>query len=279
MLEVIVLFILGAVWVLFASVQDLRKREVANWLSFSLVVFALGFRFFYSLFNDGNFWFFLHGVIGLAIFFVLGNVFYYARVFAGGDAKLMIALGSLLPLTTSFLVNLKIFGVFIFLFFLSGAVYGLIATIVLSFRDFKRFRKNFSERFGKNKTRNYFFALLGITLMLLGFFEGILLALGVLVFIFPYLFLYAKTVDSVSMVKEVKTRELTEGDWLYKQIKVGRKTIMPSWEGLSKEDIKMIRKKYRIIKIKQGIAFIPVFLISFLIFIYAWFTGLWNAFF
>jgi Flp pilus assembly protein protease CpaA len=279
MLEVIVLFVLGAAWILFASVQDLRKREVANWLSFSLIVFALGFRFFYSLFNGGNFWFFAYGLIGLLIFFILGNVFYYARVFAGGDAKLMIALGPILPLTTNFLVNLKIFGVFIFLFFLSGAVYGLIATIVLSFRDFKAFRKNFSERFRKNKVRNYLFAVLGLILMLLGFFEGILFVLGILIFIFPGLFLYAKTVDSVSMVKEIKTSELTEGDWLYKRVKVGRKTIMPSWEGLSKEDIKLIRKKYKKVKVKQGIAFVPVFLISFLIFIYSWFTGLWNVFF
>ena len=31
---------------IFAVVQDLKKREIANWVNFSLIIFALGFRFF-----------------------------------------------------------------------------------------------------------------------------------------------------------------------------------------------------------------------------------------
>ena len=71
MFETIFLMILGAIWILFSVVEDLRKREVANWLNFSLIVFALGFRFFYSLFSDVGFNFFYQGLIGLGIFFVL----------------------------------------------------------------------------------------------------------------------------------------------------------------------------------------------------------------
>jgi Flp pilus assembly protein protease CpaA len=55
--EVLFLFILGLVWILFATIQDIKKREIADWLSFSLIIFAIGFRFFYSLF-EGNFSFF-----------------------------------------------------------------------------------------------------------------------------------------------------------------------------------------------------------------------------
>ena len=86
MIEMIFLICLAFVWIVFASVQDLKSREVANWLNFSLIIFALGFRFFYSLFNN-NFNFLYQGLIGLGIFFVLGNLFYYGRMFAGGDAK------------------------------------------------------------------------------------------------------------------------------------------------------------------------------------------------
>jgi len=46
MYEVIFLIVLALVWVIFATIQDIRTREVANWLSFSLIIFALGFRFF-----------------------------------------------------------------------------------------------------------------------------------------------------------------------------------------------------------------------------------------
>jgi len=49
------------------------------------------------LFSEAGFGFFYQGLIGLGIFFVLGNALYYGRMFAGGDAKLMIALGAVLP--------------------------------------------------------------------------------------------------------------------------------------------------------------------------------------
>ena len=110
--EVIFLFVLGLLWIIFAVVQDIRKREIANWLNYSLVIFALGFRFFWGLFlGDWNF--LLQGLIGFGIFFVLGNLFYYMKMFAGGDAKLMMALGAVLPFGISFSYNLKFFVLFL----------------------------------------------------------------------------------------------------------------------------------------------------------------------
>jgi prepilin signal peptidase PulO-like enzyme (type II secretory pathway) len=73
------------------------------------------------------------------------------------------------------------------------------------------------------------------------------------------------------MVKNVNVKELTEGDWLFKDIKVGRKVIASNWRGLNKEEISQLRKKYRKVKIRRGIPFVPVFLISFLILIYVYF--------
>ena len=106
MYHVISLILLAVTWLVFASIHDLKKRIVPNWLSFSLIIFALGFRFFYSLFNE-NFSFFLQGLIGLGIFFIIGNLLYYGRMFAGGDAKLMIALGPILGFSGSFLLSVK----------------------------------------------------------------------------------------------------------------------------------------------------------------------------
>ena len=108
------LLILGLIWLIVASIQDIKKREVANWLSFSLIAFALVYRAFYSvLFFD--LWFFLYGLIGLILFVGLAYAFYYARIFAGGDAKLLMGLGAILGFATSLRENLIIFCVFIFL--------------------------------------------------------------------------------------------------------------------------------------------------------------------
>ena len=56
--------------------------------------------------------------------------------------------------------------------------------------------------------------------------------------------------------------------------------IKAKWDGLTKKEIHEIRKRYNQIKIREGIPFSPVFLISFILFII--FTifniKLWNPF-
>ena len=52
----IVLIVLAFIWIVFASIQDWRTKEVSDWLNASLLIFALLFRFLYSLFsNSWNF--------------------------------------------------------------------------------------------------------------------------------------------------------------------------------------------------------------------------------
>jgi prepilin signal peptidase PulO-like enzyme (type II secretory pathway) len=80
------------------------------------------------------------------------------------------------------------------------------------------------------------------------------------------------------MVRTVPVSKLTEGDWLYKNIRVKGKLIRSSWEGLSKKEINFIKKNRKKVRVKYGIAFVPVFFIAFIVFLYLWNTGLWNSF-
>lgn len=270
MIEIIFLFALALIWIIFAVIQDLKSKEIANWLNFSLIAFALGFRFFYSLFALESFNFLYQGLIGLGIFFVIGNLFYYTRIFAGGDAKLMIALGSVLFLYGNFLSNIKVLFLFLLLFLFIGAIYGLSASFFFVSKNFKNFKKEFLMLFKKNKILVFFAMFFGLILMLFGF-KSLFFIVGVVLFIFPYFFIYTKSIDEACMVKKLKTNQLREGDWLYRDLKVGRKLIKANWEGLSKEDIREIKKKHKKVLIRQGVAFSPVFLISFLIIIYIYF--------
>src|SRR3989338_3720716 len=201
MYEIIFLSVLAVVWLVFASVHDLMKRVVFNWLSFSLIIFALGFRFFYSLFSEQDFGFFYQGLIGLGIFFVLGNLFYYGKFFGGGDAKLIIALGPVIAFSESFFTNVVVFATFFMLFLFSGGLYGLSWSVYFYF--------------------------------------------GATIFVLPYLYVYSKAIDEVSLVKNLDVKKLEEGDWLYRDIKVGKKVIKASWEGLTKKDINEIKKKHK----------------------------------
>jgi len=272
--SLIFLFILALVWIIFAVFQDWKSKEIANWLNFSLIVFALGFRFFYSLFSAGNFNFFYQGLIGLGIFFVLGNLFYYGKLFAGGDAKLLISLGTILPFSEHFYVNLENFFLFLIIFLFVGTFYSIIVSIRLCLKNYSKFRKEFVKQFKINRKLTTLLLFFSIVLALLSYLNFYIIFLGILIFISPYLYLFAKSIDEVAMIKKIETSKLREGDWLYKDIKIKNKIIKARWEGLRKEEISLLRKKYKTILIREGIVFSPVFLISFIIFFYIWIRGL-----
>ena len=275
MLEVVFLSALALIWLLFASVQDLKSRIVANWLSFSLITFVLGFRFFYSIFLGQGFSFFYEGIIGLGIFFILGNVLYHGRFFAGGDAKLFIALGPVLGFSENFFSNIDTFSLFFVLFLFSGAFYGLMWSIFLPLRNFNLFKTEFKSQMNKNKKIMVSMEIFALVVLVAGFFNELFFYLGILLFILPHLYVYTKSIDESVMIKNVKVENLEEGDLLYKNLKFSNgKIIKKNWKGLNALQIKEIRKKLKHVKIKEGIPFVPVFLISFILLLIFYFNGI-----
>ncbi|MBR9704606.1 hypothetical protein GOV12_04285 [Candidatus Pacearchaeota archaeon] len=269
-IENMFLIIIALIWMIGAVLQDLRRREVDNVWNFSLIGFALAYRLAVSAFN-GDYLFILNGLIGLGVFFFLGNLFYYSRMFAGGDAKLLISLGAILPLSYNLITNLKIFGIFIIGFLILGSLYVLIWAIFLMIRNWKVFRKEFIKQWKRYEKMFLIFFIVIIVLML------ILVILGISVFIvitgvillFPILFIFAKSIEESCMVKGISPRKLTEGEWLYKDIRVGKKKIKASWEGVSSSELRLIKKNYKKkVLIKLGIPFTPSFLLGFLVLLF-----------
>ena len=280
MYEVIFLWALALAYIIFAVIQDFKTREIANWLTFSLIIFALGFRLFYSLFQNDGFVFFYEGLIGLGIFFVIGNLLYYGKVFAGGDAKLMIALGTIIPYFTTFSSNVQLFFNFMIVFLLTGFLYIFIASGVLCVRNFKPFKKQFVKELKKSKKLMIILLFFSLIFLALGFIENLFFIVGILVFFTSYLYIYSKAIDESCMIKRIKTGNLREGDWLYSNLKLGKKEVKAKWEGLTKKEIRNISKKYKEVRIRQGIPFSPVFLIGIIIFILLnlFNIKLWNSF-
>lgn len=263
MLEVNILFGLALVWIIFASVSDLRTREIFNWLNFSLAIFALGIRFFYSLFELNDFNFFYVGIIGFLAFYVLGEFFYSVKMFAGGDTKLMQSLGAIIPIFSGFYDNLQFVLVFLLLFLFSGAIYGFIVSGYFGLTRFDSLKKEIKKQFNNKKKMIFIFLILGIFFMIGSFFISSLFFVGILSFIFPYLYLFFHSVDESCMVKEIHPLKLTVGDWLHKDVKVGNKIVQVNWDGLEQEEINILIKNNKKVFVKYGIPFAPVFLISF----------------
>lgn len=245
--------------ILVALFQDLKRREVDNWLNYFLLVFGFVF-IFYKIILERDFSLFLYSGFTLIVMFFFMNVFYYGRVFAGGDAKLLVALSAFFVAPSFFITSVNI-GVFLFFLMFAGSVYGLSYSFVLYFKDFKKVN-SVMEKYHKNRIVKSFL-FLGLLVFLFGFFEVVFFFLGFLLFIFPLLYIFAKGLEDVSMIKEISGKELREGDWLANDVKVGKNVVKSSWDGLSEKEIRLLKNKNKI-KIKNGFPFVPAFLIAFL---------------
>ena len=82
------LFWLFFVGIVVASLQDLKRREVDNWLNLFLLVAGFVFIFYRAIFEKDVSLVFQAG-FALVIMFGFMNLFYYGRVFGGGDGNFL----------------------------------------------------------------------------------------------------------------------------------------------------------------------------------------------
>ena len=111
-----------------------------------------------------------------------------------------------------------------------------------------------------------------LTIALLSFLLPIIIK-NPLIFIFPLLAVsvaityLAIIIQRHFFIKKIKPAQLTEGDWVTTDLKIGNKLIYKVRKtGVFEEDIKKIQKYYKQpIEIKTGIAFGPSFLFSIIV--------------
>jgi Flp pilus assembly protein protease CpaA len=262
------LFALGFVWIIFAVFQDLKTREISNWLNFSLIAFVLAYRAFYSI-SIKDVEFFVLGLAGVLFFVLLGYLFYYGRVFAGGDAKLLMGLGGVLPYE-SFNDVLIMGGGFVFLLFFAGAIYTLAYSAFLIRKNVGEFKEELIENIKKWKIGILVSVILGFAFFFLLKNDGIFgignyLIPGIIL-ILPWLYIYVRAIEKVCMIKKRKPGELQEGDWLINDVKIGGKIIKKSVHGLSKKEILMLKKAKKKVWIRDGVPFSPAFLFALILF-------------
>lgn len=261
-MEYMFLFWVFLIGILIALVQDLKRREVDNWLNLLIMVFGIVF-FVFLVVTGGAKADLLLQVGFLFIFgFVLMNLFYYSHVFAGGDAKLLWAM-SVFFVGASFFESGFNLLVFCFFLFLCGGIYGLIYSFVLYGMNFKESNVKIKKHLVRLKFA-WFFAL-GVLVFLLGFWNGMLFALGVFIVVFPLLFAFAKGLEDVVMIKNIKGRDLRLGDWLAHDVKVGSKIIRATFDGVTLNEMKLLKGKKKV-TIKEGIPFVPSFLFAFILY-------------
>jgi Flp pilus assembly protein protease CpaA len=260
---------------LIGSLTDIKTREVPDWLNYSLIFIGLGLRATYS--STTNDWkFFLEGIIGLGAFFTLAMFMFYAGQWGGGDSKMMMGIGALvgmgynfdhMPLLVIFLVNLL----------LMGAVYGLIWSLALAITGWKKFTENYKKISENTKIIRRIVLITSALILLPALivqetslkisFAG----LALITLTSYYLWTFAKSVEKSAMYRMVKPDKLTEGDWIAKEVNINGKYICgPKDLGIEKKQIQELKRLYKQKKIKEilvkdGIPFVPSFLLAFIL--------------
>jgi len=260
---------------IIASITDIKTREVPDWLNYGLIIFGLGSRLIYSV-ALADFSFFLYGLAGFFVFFVIANLMFYSAQWGGGDSKLLMGLGAVIGLNFNFkeMPFLVIFWINIILI---GSIYGLFWSFVLAFKNKNKFLSDFMARIKKSVKIRRFLLIICLTVLLFAFFVNILMIrflLVILVFsslLIYYISIFVKSIEKTCLLKYVEPEKLTEGDWIAKNIIIKKKRICgPKDLGIEKKQIKQLinLKRKGLIKkvlIKEGIPFVPSFLLAFII--------------
>ena len=153
--------------------------------------------------------------------------------------------------------------IFILLLFFVGACYSLVYSIITSVR----YRAQFLPKFVKCwKTYRVVwfvpFVLSGMLFVVKPSWEG-WLVLSTFFFFLPLAYIYLKAFEKGCLVVYLKPGALTAGDWLDKDVRVAGRVLKKNVHGLSLHEIAFLKKHRKSVWIKQGIPFVPAFLIAF----------------
>ncbi len=272
MLADIILTCLALLALFVSSVTDLKKKEVPDWVSYTFVVSALLIRAINSLVYS-DFMYFLYGLIGFIIMFFIGNLMYYTKQWGGGDSKLLMGLGASFGTKPYFVAGNHSFLFSLLLnIIIIGAVYGVVFSIYLAFKNYSKFIKEYRKISDqpKMKTMKIIFILLAAVFILpfVSFNEATLKTLIGIMIIFvasyPFLYCLMKAVENVCMYIMIPVSKLTEGDWVVDEKIRSKFNISPL--GVEKPQLALIKKsKINKIKIKEGVPFVPSFFIALLV--------------
>ncbi|MEK6943695.1 MAG: A24 family peptidase [Nanoarchaeota archaeon] len=271
----IISFVIAFIVLLIGSITDLKTREVPDWVNYGLIISGIGLNLLFSIIlNDKSY--IINSIVGLSIFFGIAYFMFYAGQWGGGDSKMLMGLGAMIGI--NFEGSQFLFG-FLINALIIGAFYGIFWSFYLALRDKKAFTKELKRILSKQNVMEWKKVILtGCAIALISsFFIGIvyvriaILSVAFMVLTTFYVWIFVKSIEKSSMYRLVEPYKLTEGDWIVKDVYIGKTRITgPKDLGIEKKNIKILIEAYKKRKIgkiliKEGIPFVPSFFIAYIL--------------
>lgn len=268
-LTVYVLVFTGILGSGVAGYFDLKTTEIPDKIPLIMGAIGILLRFSYSLLT-GDWNFIVAPVLVSLGFLGFGLLMYYTGQWGGGDAKVLGAMGLLIGVLPESFLKYSIFPFwadYFFNIFLVGVFYTIIYAFGMVFRN-PKISRGFLKDFKGSLKELSLFILLGFGFIIFASFftnlYSLSISIGVLIIGLFVLFKFLKAVEEIGFKKKIKTKNLKEGDMLNEpipELDLNSKII----KGLTKEEVKSIKKAKKTVCIREGVRFGPVFCIALLV--------------
>ncbi|NIM46973.1 MAG: hypothetical protein GTN40_02320 [Candidatus Aenigmarchaeota archaeon] len=237
-----------------AGLYDLKTTNVPDKVCVTMIILGLILHILTGIFTK-DFTYFINSLLYGGLFLGLGLIMYYFGQWGGGDGELLVAIGVLLPnlslVDTFFPFALSFF---INSFFI-GAFWSVIFSLYYVYKN-QKLSKKFFNSFKDPIT--FSVALIPLILSILSLnFSSLFSLLFLLIFILFIFYKYSKIIEQ-GFYKRIPVSQLKVDDMIGENIpslKLYKKYI----KGLTKEQVRKIKKTRKYIKIREGVRYGIVF--------------------
>jgi Flp pilus assembly protein protease CpaA len=262
MLEIL-LFVVAFIGSAAAGFYDLKTTEIPDEIPYAMIVIGILGNIVQS-YLAWSYWPLVYSFIAGLGFLGFGFVMYYLGQWGGGDAKILSAIGFLLPTYQSTKLILPFSVSFFFNVFLVGAFYMIVYAFALSFINREIWSAFFNDLKANAKMVVIYNSALVASIILMGmlftrYFDFLPLTsftMFVLIIALASVGLYilwkfVKAVENVGFKKKIPVSKLKVGD-VPDYYKI--------WEGITEKELNKIKKSgKKYIWIKEGVRFAPAF--------------------
>jgi prepilin signal peptidase PulO-like enzyme (type II secretory pathway) len=248
---------------ILASIWDLKTTEIPDEIPYAMIGIGVVAHLTESFLTGNYSPLFFSLVVGLS-FLGFGFLMYYSGQWGGGDAKVLSAIGFLLPSYPSEKVLFPFPVSFLFNVFIIGAGYMILYAFILAIlqrkilfsfvKDIKASSKLLFLSLVVTMASVILFSLSIYWMFHISILEDILYIASMsalIVLILFFLLKFVKTVEDVGFKKKIPVSELKVGDVLLES---------KIWDGINEKQLKEIRKSgKKYVWIKEGVRFAPAF--------------------
>ena len=261
---------------LAAGIWDLKTTDIPDKIPHLMMVAGVAIAVAESVLQS-NYWILFSSLISGGSLFAIGFLMYYFGQWGGGDAKILSAIGFLIPSIPSQFPGKIILPFpisFLFNVFLIGTIYMLSYAVIYAFMNRKLLGIFFKDVKGNQKVIylgsvamfacffiiNYFLStyLLDYFNLQIALINSILLLIGTVgIYV---IFKFAKIVQDHGFTKKIPISKLKVGDVLLEN---------KLFEGITEKEIKKLKRTgKRFVSVKEGVRFGLAFPLALLFTIY-----------